>query len=106
MGARMFDVIVKIIGVISIIVGALGLLFHGLGYLLEKIEKFRAGLIDDAKILARKELGKYISSQSYWLSESKDAQLILKTIGEEISNSFSGSFNISEVRDTWRSKIN
>jgi len=53
----------------------------------------------DAKLLAQKELGVQLLRDSYWFSESKDAEYVLRVIGEELRDG--NHYSVSQARNKW-----
>ncbi len=88
-----------------LVVVACGFLAIAVGYATDKYTRLLDTITYQAKVSARKNLGHDLISRSYWMSESKEAMEIMKVLGKNINNHYDGIFEISNVRDEWRSAV-
>lgn len=100
----MSELVLIILGIVSLIILLISLLMFALGFLYEKFKSFNESLVYEAKQNARKDLGADIIRSCYWLSESKDAETIMRVIGTHITCHPDGIFEIENVRKDWRAK--
>lgn len=85
-------------GVIFVAFIVAGVVMWGIGKLIEAgtvaVREYDRKLKD----LHTRQIGSLIVSDSYWLSENKDASLAVKMIGEGLER---GGYSISELRREW-----
>lgn len=94
----MSELVLIIIGIISLILFLSAFLMFAVGYAYDKYRKHNEVLAYEVRCNARKTLGAEMVKNCYWLTESNDAFKILKILGTNITLHEDGLFDIENVR--------
>lgn len=75
------------------------------GWIIEGIKSLHERMVSDAKLVARQDLGREISAQAHWFSESKEAQTVLVILGQRLAQNPDYRYDAENVREAWRRKL-
>lgn len=98
------ELLASIVGYIVITAAAILTASLTLWMAIERFEEFRKNMVSVNVDQARRDLGLYIEKESYWFSESEDAQELMKALGKAISEHQNGIYNVENVRTEWRGR--
>lgn len=98
------ELLSSIVGYIVITSAAILTALFALCIAIERFEEFRKNMVSVNVDKARRDLGLYIQKESYWFSESEDAQELMKALGKAISEHQNGIYNVETVRTEWRGR--
>lgn len=89
-------------GVVFVALIVAGIMMWGIGKLIEATTLAICEHDRVLKDLHTRQIGSFLVSDSYWLSENKDAFLAVKMIGEGLER---GGYSISELRNNLEKAI-
>lgn len=81
---------------LSILCGAVGLAGIGIGKVIERFERHTIAT-------TRHELGRDIQSCAHWFSESDEAWIAVKVLGERLVNGL--ATDVAQWREEWRERV-
>lgn len=89
-----------VVGAVAVLATLVIFACTAFGYAVGQAGRFYEFATREAKINARKELGRELVSLCHWFSENDGAWLAVKEVGRGVMAK--GQFDVSETRDRWR----
>lgn len=83
-------------GLLSLLCGAVGLAGIGIGKVIERFERSTIAT-------TRHELGRDIQSCAHWFSESDEAWIAVKVLGERLTQGY--ATDVDRWREEWRERL-